>query len=141
MGEASNIFITIMIINIVLFIGLNGMGSGKANLVKTQLFTESGFLSLEGDRVDLGPIPKEKPELQSTTVESDIISFKSFDALQIVWNFIIGMLNIITVPFTLSYNLFTTAGTVGQMISLLIFAPLGMLQVISLVFVIKGVGN
>lgn len=141
MGEATNLLIIIMSINIVLFIGLNGMGSGKANLVQTQLFTESGFLSLQGDKVDLGSAAKDKPELSSTQVESDLISFKSFDALQIVWEFLMAMLNIITLPFTLAYNLFMDVGVVGQLISLLIFAPLCVAYVASIIMVIKGVGS
>lgn len=141
MGEGGNLLIVILCINIFLFIGLNGMGSGQANLVKTSLFTDSGILTMQGDEVGLGNSFTEKPELKSTQVESDVLSLKSFDALEIAWNFIIALLNIITLPFTLAYNLFVSSGVVGQMISLMIFAPLSVAYVYALFSFIKGVGN
>lgn len=140
MGEGGNLLTIFLCINIVLYIGLTGMGSDKGNLIKNDLFS-SGFLNIGDDRILLGDDIKEKPELQSSNVLSDILSFKVFDVILIVWKFIMTLFNIITLPFTLMYNLFFTAQIVGRIMTLLIFAPLTIGYIYALISFIKGVGN
>lgn len=139
--EGSNLLIIIMMINIMLYIGVNGMGSAKANLIEDDLFINSGLLSLSDERVELGDTLTDEPELQSANVLSDVLSFKVFDALSILWDFIMSLLNIITLPFTLMYNLFMDARIVGKMVSLLIMFPLTLAYIYSLWAFIKGVGS
>lgn len=139
MAEGSDLLIIFMSINVMLYIGVNGMGSTNANLVQNDLFGH--FASKTGDKVGLGDTLTDKPELQSANVLSDVLSFKVFDALSILWSFIMSLLNIITLPFTLMYNLFSTAALVGQMISLLIFFPLSLGYIYAIWSFIKGVGN
>lgn len=141
MAEGSNILIIFFCINIMLYVGLTGIGSDKGNLVKDDLFSNSGFLAMSGDKIDLGETLKEKPELQSSNVLSDVMDFKVFDALSIVWDFIMSLLNIITLPFTLMYNLFIDAKVIGRMVSLLIMAPLCMGYIYAILSFIKGVGS
>ena len=141
MGDGSNLLIIFLCINIVLYIGVNGMGSTNANLVKDDLFTNSGLLKLTGDKVTMGDAVTEKPTLQSANVLSDVVSFKVFDAISILWDFIMSLLNILTLPFTLMYNLFSGAQLVGKYISMLIFAPLTIGYIYAIWSFIKGVGN
>jgi len=141
MAEGSNLIILFMCINIILYIGVNGMGSTNANLVKDDLFTNSALLKLTGDKVTMGDAVTEKPTLQSANVLSDVVSFKVFDAISILWDFIMSLLNILTLPFTLMYNLFSGAQLVGKYISMLIFAPLTIGYIYAIWSFIKGVGN
>lgn len=141
MAEGSNLLIIFMCINIILYIGVNGMGSDKANLIKDDLSTNSALLSWTGDKITMGDAVTEKPELQSANVLSDLLSFKVFDALSILWDFLMSLLNILTLPFTLMYNLFTGAQIVGRYISMLIFAPLTIGYIYAIWSFIKGVGN
>lgn len=141
MAEGSNLLIVFLCINIVLYIGVNGMGSDKANLIKDDLSTNSNLLKLTGDKVELGTKVSEKPKLQSSNVVTDVLSYYVFDPLSILWDFIMTLLNIITLPFTLMYNLFSGAVMVGKYISLLIFVPLTMGYIYAIWSFIKGVGN
>ncbi len=141
MAEGSNLLIIFMCINIILYIGVNGMGSDKANMIKDDLFTNSAMLSMTGDKVTMGDAVTDKPELQSANVLSDVLSFKVFDALSILWDFLMSLLNILTLPFTLMYNLFNNAQIVGKYISMLIFAPLTLGYIYAIWSFIKGVGN
>lgn len=141
MAEGSNLLILFMCINIVLYIGVNGIGSDKANLIKGDLFTNSALLKLTGDKVTMGDAVTDKPSLQSANVLSDVLSFKVFDALSILWDFMMSLLNIITLPFTLMYNLFNGAQLVGKYLSMLIFAPLTLGYIYAIWSFIKGVGN
>lgn len=141
MAEGSNLLIIFICINIILYIGANGMGSDKANLIEDDLFTNSMLLSMTGDKVTMGEAVTEKPDLQSANVLSETLSFKVFDALSILWDFIMSLLNILTAPFTLMYNLFSDGSIVGRYISLLIFAPLTLGYVYAIWSFIKGVGN
>lgn len=141
MAEGSNLLIIFMCINIILYIGVNGMGSTKANLIQDDLFSNSAMLKLTDDKVTLGDTMTDKPTLQSANVLSDALNFQVFDALSIIWDFLMSLLNIITLPFTLMYNLFATAKLVGRLISLLIFAPLTIGYVYSIISFLKGVGN
>lgn len=142
MAEGSNLLILFLCINIILYIGVNGMGSDKANLIGDDLFTNSALLSLTSeDKVTMGEGVTEKPDLQSANVLTDVLSFKVFDALAILWDFLMTLLNIITLPFTLMYNLFNSAQIIGRYISMLIFAPLTLAYIYSIWSFIKGVGN
>ena len=141
MAEGSNLLIIFMCINIVLYIGVNGMGSSNANLVKDDLFTNTALLKLTGDKVTMGDAVSGKPTLQSANVLSDAINFQVFDALSILWDFVMSLLNIITLPFTLMFNLFNSAQIVGMYISILVFGPLTIGYIYAIWSFIKGVGN
>lgn len=141
MAEGSNLLIIFMCVNVILYIGVNGMGSDKANMIKDDLFTNSAMLKLTGDKVTMGDAVTDKPTLQSANVLSDVLAFKVFDALSILWDFLMSLLNIITLPFTLMYNLFNSAQIVGKYISLLIFAPMTIGYIYAIWSFIKGVGN
>ena len=141
MAEGSNLLIIFMCINIVLYIGINGMGSDKANLISDDLFTNSKLLKISSDKVELSDSLTTKPELQSSNVVSDILTYYVFDPLSILWDFLMSLLNIITLPFTLMYNLFSDAVLVGKIISMLIFFPLTLGYIYAIWSFIKGVGN
>jgi len=141
MAEGSNLLIIFLCINIFLYIGVNGMGSDKANLIKEDLFTNSKLLSLSGNKVTLGEAMTDKPELQKSNIISDSLNFQVLDFLTIIWDFLMSLLNIITLPFTLMFNLFSSGGVVGTYISLLIFAPLTIGYLYAIFSMIKGVGN
>lgn len=142
MGEGGNLLIIMFSINIVLYIGLTGIDSNMGNIVQDDLFNgDANLLTLDGDRVGLSDDMKEKPELTSSNILSEVLSFKVYDVITIVWDFLMTILNIITLPLTLMYNLFASARVVGRIMSLLIFAPLSIAYIYAIISFIKGVGN
>ena len=143
MAEGSNMLIIMMCINIFLYIGTTGMGSANAQLVENDI-TSLGYIQFDesdSNHVMLGDALTEKPQLQSSSAKTLYIVTKVFDGLEIVWTFLMTLLNVLTVPFTMTFKLFTQAAIVGKYLALLIFAPLSIAYTYVIIMAIRGVAS